>query len=117
MGYTSFNKLCNEKLRFSHQRVRQLTPNVKLQNHSHAKDWHCSCFGADCKDRQAKIAEGLLKTLARIAGGVSYIWGGWAPWRPVYDSDIKKEYKPVEDRYRVTLFLSKKQLETLTWQN
>lgn len=115
-GYTSFNKFCEEKLNIAHQTVRRLIPDIKLQKHPSNKTWQHSVFGEDAAIRHEEIGKRLLdiilKKIPCWGQPPHYRWGGWAPWKPYSDTD-KKDYAPIEDRYRFTLFLSAKEIEDL----
>jgi hypothetical protein len=110
LGYSSWNKFVVGELAFSLTTVRRLTPTIKLQDHSY--DWRPDAFGKDCYKRNEAIGKGLLESVA--SKFPEYQWGGWAPWHPTMDSDVKAGYKPVEDRYKVTLFLSASQIRSIT---
>lgn len=73
-------------------------------------DWRAE-FGADCEQRHETIGERLINVIAAKCS--DWAWGGWAPWRPKMDSELKAGYKPIEDRYRVTLWLTAEQFEQL----
>jgi len=109
LGYSSWNKFVVGELAFSLTTVRRLTPTIKLQDHTY--DWRPDAFGKDCYKRHEAIGKDLLKGIS--SKFPEYQWGGWAPWHPTMDSDIKAGYTPIEDRYRVTLFLTAKQIEEL----
>lgn len=111
-GYTSWNRFVIGELTLSLTTVRRLTPSIKLQDHS--VDWRLAVFGNDCHQRH----EGLGKTLLTIVSSKfsDVQWGGWAPWRPTMDSQIKAGAVPVEDRYKVTVFLTASQLRRLNVQ-
>jgi hypothetical protein len=115
-GYTSFNRFCEEKLNIAHQTVRRLIPDVKIQHHPSNEDWRKDVFGANAVSRHETIGKKLLDIILRkIPCGEQpphYRWGGWAPWKPQSDAD-KRDYKPIEDRYRFTLFLSAEDIENL----
>ena len=110
LGYSSWNRFVEVELAFSLTTVRKLTPTIKLQDHTH--DWRLDAFGDDCYKRHEEIGKKLLKTISSIF--FDYQWGGWAAWHPTMDSDVKAGYAPVEDRYKVTLFLTASQMERLS---
>jgi hypothetical protein len=111
-GYTSWNKFVVGELSLSLTTVRRMTPSIKLQDHTF--DWRLSEFGEGCYKKHEYIGEGLLKSVASKFDDVQ--WGGWAPWRPTMDSQTKAGYRPVEDRYKVTLFLTAEQVRGLNAQ-
>lgn len=110
LGYSSWNKFVIGELAFSLTTVRRLTPTIKLQDHTY--DWRPDAFGDECYKRHEIIGKRLLKTIASIFS--EYQWGGWVPWHPTMDSDVKAGYTPVEDRYKVTLFLTAEQIGRLS---
>ena len=112
LGYTSFNKLCDEKLVVSHQSIRKLVSDVKLQKHPINIPWYVKVFGKNSEKRHARICSKLLDRLHKKFKDFEF--GGWAPWKPISDSD-KEKWNPVEDRYKVTLFLTKEQMEKLRY--
>lgn len=74
-------------------------------------NWRVKEFGEGCEQRHEKISEKLLQILDSKASEYSFC--GWSPWRPTMDSHVKNGYKPREDRYRVTLYLTAEQFEQL----
>jgi hypothetical protein len=74
-------------------------------------DWKVREFGKGCFTRHEKKGKALLSVIASKFS--DYSWGGWSPWRPTMDSDTKAGYVPVENRYRVTLYLSDKEITGL----
>ena len=114
-GYSSWNKFVLTELKpLDLTRVRLLTPAIKLQNHKFKTDWRLPEFGNGCYAKHDKIGRTLLQTVA--SKFKDFAWGGWSPWRPCYDSDVKAGYVPVEDRYKVTLFLTAEQIRGLNVQ-
>lgn len=110
LGYTSWNRFVIGELALSLTTVRRLTPSIKLQDHS--VDWRLGVFGNDCHRRHEALGKTLLTTVSSKFSDVQ--WGGWAPWRPTMDSQTKAGAMPVEDRYKVTLFLTAEQIRRLT---
>jgi hypothetical protein len=111
LGYSSWNKFVVGELALSLTTVRRLTPTIKLQDHSF--DWRLEAFGENCYRRHELVEKDLLKSVASKFSDIQ--WGGWAPWRPTMDSQIKVGDVPVEDRYKVTLFLTAAQVRGLRW--
>jgi hypothetical protein len=108
LGYTSFNKLCDEKLVISHRTIRKLVSDVKLQKHPENVPWYVKEFGENAVEKHSRICTELLEMLHKKFKDFNF--HGWEPWRPTSDSDRKK-WPPVENRYKVTLFLAKEQIE------
>jgi hypothetical protein len=110
LGYSSFNRLCDEKLVVSHQAIRRLVSDVKLQKHPVNVPWYVRIFGADVEARHEEECKKILDLLYDAFRDFNF--GGWAPWKPKTGSD-KKVWNPIEDRYKVTLFLSKGEIEAM----
>ena len=108
-GYTSWNKFVVGELSLSLTTVRRMTPAIKLQNHSF--DWRLEQFGEDCYKRHERIGKELLASVSSKFFDIQ--WGGWTPWRPTMDSPTKAGGVPVEDRYKITLFLPYEQMRGL----
>ena len=108
-GYTSWNKFVIGELSLSLTTVRRMTPTIKLQDHSF--DWRPEEFGGDCYRRHEMVGKELLKSVSSKFSDIH--WGGWAPWRPTMDSQTKAGAMPVEDRYKVTLYLTAEQMRGL----
>lgn len=111
-----FNDFCAARLDITGRQVRRITAKLDAASAaSNTPEWWIVEFGNDCEKRHAEILEACLQNhiyqTFRDVGNSE-----WAPWRPYSDSD-KKKWTPIKDRYKLTLFLSQKQLETLTWQD
>jgi hypothetical protein len=120
-GCRTWKQFCEKKLNRQESTIRMMFKHWRdekvLNPVPNKKDWRKQLFGDDCEERHKIIGDELLsdhviQAFYSLPPGC-YSWHGWAPWKPVGDTQ-KSEYKPVEDRYRFSLYLSASEIKQLS---